>query len=90
MVIPLFALMIAVAFILIVIRLFFKMLVEKRSQGEKTLSPSAEKGQLPSPEEEELNLAPKKMTEKERVYKLAQSDPERAADLVRRWLREEM
>ena len=40
-------------------------------------------------EEEDLALQPKKMTDKEKIYRLAQSDPDRAADLVRRWLREE-
>jgi flagellar M-ring protein FliF len=90
LVIPLIVLMIAVAFILFVIRLFFRMLAEKRRKTEETLQRSVEKGQLLTPEEEEdLSLAPKKMTDKERVYKLAQSDPDRAVDLVRRWLREE-
>ncbi|MBU0729249.1 MAG: flagellar M-ring protein FliF [Proteobacteria bacterium] len=40
-------------------------------------------------EEEDLTLHPKGMTDKEKIYRLAQSDPDRAADLVRRWLREE-
>lgn len=39
--------------------------------------------------EEDLSLQPKKVTDKEKIYRLAQSDPDRAADLVRRWLREE-
>ena len=40
-------------------------------------------------DEESLSLAPKRMSDQERIYQLAQSDPDRAADLVRRWLREE-
>ncbi len=40
-------------------------------------------------EEEDLSLKPRSMTDKEKIYRLAQSDPDRAADLVRRWLREE-
>jgi len=40
-------------------------------------------------EEEDLAFAPRGLTDQERIYRLAQSDPDRAADLVRRWLREE-
>jgi len=40
-------------------------------------------------EEEDFTLAPRGLTDQERIYRLAQSDPDRAADLVRRWLREE-
>ena len=40
-------------------------------------------------EEDDLSLTPVGMTDREKIFKLAQSDPERAADLVRRWLREE-
>jgi flagellar M-ring protein FliF len=40
-------------------------------------------------EEEDLTFAPRGLTDQERIYRLAQSDPDRAADLVRRWLREE-
>ena len=39
--------------------------------------------------EEDMFLQPKKMSDREKIARLAQSDPERAADLVRRWLREE-
>ncbi|MBU0673564.1 MAG: flagellar M-ring protein FliF [Proteobacteria bacterium] len=39
--------------------------------------------------EEEMSLTPRGLTDKERMYRLAQTDPDRAADLVRRWLREE-
>ncbi len=38
---------------------------------------------------EDVGFAPKEMSDRERMYKLAQSDPDRAADLVKRWLREE-
>ncbi len=50
---------------------------------------SAVVGGAPMTPEEEMSLAPKEMSDKERIYKLAQSDPNRAADLVKRWLREE-
>ncbi len=39
--------------------------------------------------EEQMALAPKEMSDKERIYTLAQSDPSRAADLVKKWLRQE-
>jgi flagellar M-ring protein FliF len=41
-------------------------------------------------EEEELALKPLGLTDRERIYKLAQSDPVRAADLIKRWLRQGM
>jgi len=40
--------------------------------------------------EEDLHLQPRPLTDREKIYRLAQSDPDRAADLVRRWLREEV
>ncbi len=40
-------------------------------------------------EEEDLRLPPKKMRDQERIHRLAQSDPERAKDLIRRWLNED-
>ena len=46
-------------------------------------------GEIGLGEEEEDLLSPKKMSDQERIYRLAQSDPDRAADLVKKWLREE-
>ena len=89
LIMPLMVLMIVAALVLFVIRPFFRMLAEKQLQREGLL-PHHESAHLPGQEEEEdLSLAPRKMSDKERIYKLAQSDPDRAADLVRRWLREE-
>lgn len=50
--------------------------------------PSLSSGEIRA-EEENLSFAPRGLTDQERIYRLAQSDPDRAADLVRRWLREE-
>jgi len=82
--------LIAAAVMLFVIRPFFRMLAEKQRHREGVVVRTTQGGQVVQEEEEDLSLAPKKMTDKERIYKLAQSDPDRAADLVRRWLREEM
>ncbi len=91
LVIPLFSLLIVIAIILFVVRPFLKMLTEKQRKAEEMLVKMRHEGAaVSSEEEEEMGLAPKKMSDKERIYKLAQSDPDRAADLVRRWLREEM
>lgn len=95
LVMPIVYLLMAVAFIMFVIRPFFRMLGEKQVEAEDvpvraatTARRAASEGG--GEEDEDLGFAPKKMTDKERIYKLAQSDPDRAADLVRRWLREEI
>ncbi|MEJ2690666.1 MAG: flagellar basal-body MS-ring/collar protein FliF, partial [Deltaproteobacteria bacterium] len=86
---PLMVLLIAIiALMLVVVRPFFRMHAEKQRQREGLAGPAKEGREVL--QEEDLGLAPKKMTDKERIYRLAQSDPDRAADLVRRWLREEM
>lgn len=38
--------------------------------------------------EEDLQLAPRALSDKEKIYALAKSDPDRAADLVKKWLHE--
>jgi flagellar M-ring protein FliF len=88
---PLVLLIVAGAFLLFIVKPFIRLLSEQR------LIPAAAEGpvgEVPEgvemTEEEDLSLKPIKMSDKERIYKLAQSDPERAADLVRRWLREDM
>lgn len=87
---PLMVLLVIAALTLFVIRPFFRLLAEKQRQREGLLVHTTPGGQMVAQEEEEdLSLSPKKMSDKERIYKLAQSDPDRAADLVRRWLREE-
>lgn len=84
---PLVYLFIAIGLLLFVVKPFFKLLATKQIENQTLLGAAAqiaiEQG------EEELALAPKHLTDQERMYRLAQSDPARAADLVRRWLREE-
>jgi flagellar M-ring protein FliF len=90
--VPFVLLLVAMAFLFFVVRPFLRLLsnqqYESRRQAE--MAAKAVLGKAPGEEAEDLSLTPLGMTDKERMYKLAQSDPERAADLVRRWLREEM
>lgn len=85
---PLVYLLIALAVILFVIRPFFKLMAARQLETQK-LAALGEQTRKEVVEEEELAFGPKGMTDQERIYRLAQSDPDRAADLVRRWLREE-
>ena len=86
---PFVYLIIGVLFMLLVVRPFFRILSKKRfdetAEGRKAAMKGVEEG-----EEEDLTLKQPGLTDKERMYRLAQSDPDRAADLVRRWLREEI
>lgn len=86
---PLVILLIAVAVLLLVIRPFLRLLAAKQYAPRRPV----ERGEAAAPgaaeSEEDLSLSPRGLTDKERIYRLAQSDPDRAADLVRRWLREE-
>jgi flagellar M-ring protein FliF len=93
--VPVVLLLVAVAFLFFVVRPFLRMLsnqqLETQRQAEMAARTAAAPGARGVAEEpEDLTLQPLGMTDKEKIYKLAQSDPERAADLVRRWLREEM
>ncbi len=89
--VPVVLLVIAVAFLMFVVRPFLRLLANQQLVAQKSEAGvtrvSVGEG---AEDEEDLSLTPRGMTDKERIYKLAQSDPERAADLVRRWLREEM
>ncbi len=91
---PLVYLLVALLVILFVIKPFLKILAAK--QLEAGAAGAMAKHGVHGPavggvaaEEEDLSLAPRGLTDQERIYRLAQSDPDRAADLVRRWLREE-
>jgi len=88
---PLVYLLIAAGVLLFVIRPFFRILAAKQVETRRTaeMMEAGVPSGAPVQEEEDLTLAPKGLTDKERIYRLAQSDPDRAADLVRRWLREE-
>jgi len=89
---PLVLLIVAGAFLLFIVKPFIRLISEQRflpaaTEGSVGELAAAGTGVI---EEEDLSLKPRAMSDKERFKKLAQSDPERAADLVRRWLREEM
>ncbi len=89
--VPFVLMLVAVAFIMFVIRPFLRLLSNQQLDAQRKAELAAHAGLRKGTEEQEdLSLQPLGMTDKERMYKLAQSDPERAADLVRRWLREEM
>jgi flagellar M-ring protein FliF len=85
---PVIYLMLAITFLLFVVRPFIRLLTTKQNEARKSAELAAQKEQS-QPREEDLSLAPRALSDQERIYKLAQSDPGRAADLVRRWLREE-
>jgi flagellar M-ring protein FliF len=89
--VPFVLLLVAVAFIMFVIRPFMRLLSNQQLEAQRQAERAARTGLRKGMEEQEdFTLQPLGMTDKEKIYKLAQSDPERAADLVRRWLREGM
>ncbi|MDF1614663.1 flagellar basal-body MS-ring/collar protein FliF [Desulfurivibrio dismutans] len=89
---PVVYLLIALAVILFVVRPFLRLLAAKDLEAKRAAQMTASRagGGAGEQEEEDLTLGPKGLTDQERIYRLAQSDPDRAADLVRRWLREEV
>lgn len=90
---PLTYLLIAVAVLFFVVRPFLRLLASKPFEGGRRRASmelaEAGGGGGMAAAEEDLSLSPRGLTDQERIYRLAQSDPDRAADLVRRWLREE-
>ncbi|MGV1099465.1 hypothetical protein ACUUL3_08645 [Thiovibrio sp. JS02] len=57
----------------------------------KILSPPLPRKSQPAAkaaDEEDPLLTPKRMSDRERINRLAQSDPERAKELIRKWLKE--
>ncbi len=88
---PLIYLLIAVAFLLFVVRPFFRLLTVKQMEAQRAAESAERSAQaLAVAEEEDLSLLPRGLSDQEKIFRLAQSDPARAADLVRRWLREEI
>lgn len=83
---PLMYLLVVVVLLLFVVRPFFRMMSDKQLEKQR-MAILSEKGIVE--EEEDLTLPEKALTDRERIYRLAQSDPNRAADLVKRWLKEE-
>ncbi len=89
---PMVYLLLGFGVMLLIIRPFFRFLANLPTGGGAASLPAGSRpGDMTGTmvEEEELGLAPKGLTDKERIFRLAQSDPSRAADLVRKWLREE-
>ena len=87
---PIFYLLGALIVIMFVVRPFFKMIAARGVAGRGAAEVLAgAPGLGVGREDEEVGFADTGISDKERIYKLAQSDPGRAADLVRRWLREE-
>ncbi|MFZ5775389.1 MAG: hypothetical protein ACOY3Z_07905 [Thermodesulfobacteriota bacterium] len=79
---PLFA-----VFVLLFYVLCLKPLIKGLGQA-----PPVPPNQPPAPKpaaDDDLRLPPRGMTDQERISRLAQSDPERAKDLIRQWLRDE-
>ncbi len=88
---PLVYLLIAFGVIFFVIKPFFRLLASKQLEAKRGAMLAEYGGGGAAggeQQEEDLTLGPKGLTDQERIYRLAQSDPDRAADLVRRWLRE--
>ncbi|MGV1099438.1 flagellar basal-body MS-ring/collar protein FliF [Thiovibrio sp. JS02] len=89
---PVISLLIALLVILFVVKPFLKILAAKQIETQRVAAMAEHGGHLPGvggEEDEDLALTPRGLTDQERIFRLAQSDPDRAADLVRRWLREE-
>ncbi len=89
---PVISLLIALLVILFVVKPFLKILATKQLEAQRHAAlgeHGARLGGGGEGEEEDLSLSPRGLTDQERIFRLAQSDPDRAADLVRRWLREE-
>lgn len=87
---PIVYLLIAIAFLVFVVRPLLKLMASKQLGPAQVAEITEKAAKLGIPtEEEDLSLSPKGITDQERIYRLAQSDPDRAADLIRRWLRQE-
>ncbi len=87
---PFITLLVVVCFVFFVARPFFKLLSNKQLEEQRQAMLAAQARQEEEQESvEDERLKPVGLSDKERIYRLAQSDPDRAADLVRRWLREE-
>ena len=89
LVMPLVILLVVLFFMLFVIKPFLRLMTEQQLAAQRASELAEKELAAEGEEEEDLSLAPIGMTDQERIFKLAQSDPDRAADLVRRWLREE-
>ncbi len=87
---PIAYVLVALVFVFFVVRPFMGFLTSRLVQTKRRVIAEAPSPTEEAPSQEEVVAAPKRpLTDKERILRLAQSDPDRAADLVRRWLREE-
>jgi flagellar M-ring protein FliF len=84
---PLIYLLLVIVFLLFFVRPLFRLMAAKQTETRRTAGLA--QSENPEGREENLTRSPRGMTDQERICKLAQSDPGRAADLVRRWLRKE-
>lgn len=57
--------------------------------GKKSTPASRKENHAIPGQGEECRLPPKKMSDHEKIQKLAASDPERASELIRQWLHED-
>jgi flagellar M-ring protein FliF len=85
---PVIYLVFAVCLILFVVKPFFRLLSNKQIEEQRRVMLAQVAEEDAKVQEDDLTLPSMGLTDKEKIYKLAQSDPDRAADLVRRWLRE--
>ncbi len=90
MALPLVLLMVAAGFVMFVVKPFFRLMTQQQLAAQRAAEQAERELHPDEVEDEDFSLTPLGMSDKERIYKLAQSDPDRAADLVRRWLREEV
>jgi len=91
---PLVYLLVALLVLFLVVKPLLAFLTTRQPSSGGTIRVSSATGEYAgvpgqAVPEEDLAFAPRGLTDQERIYRLAQSDPDRAADLVRRWLREE-
>jgi flagellar M-ring protein FliF len=88
---PLVYLLVAFGALVFLVRPVLRFLTTGRPVAHpmRTMAPASAGGGMDFEVGEDIGFAPKAMSDRERMYKLAQSDPDRAADLVKRWLREE-
>ncbi|GEM_PF-7031391 len=77
---PLVFLVIVLLFYFCCIRSIRKMLRPQRTKNSPPI--------LPSGEEEDLRLPKKKMSDQELIARLSASDPERAKELIKKWIKE--
>ncbi len=78
----------AVCVILFVVKPFFRLLSNKQIEEQRRAILAQAAEEEVKVQEDDLTLPNMGLSDKEKIYKLAQSDPDRAADLVKRWLRE--